>query len=51
MEIKLQDLIAKINEVYGYANQEAGPLSILNHSYEIEAPCVSIDYIISLKDV
>jgi hypothetical protein len=47
LEIKLEDLIAKINEVYGYTNEEAGPLSILNHSYEIEVPHVSIDYIIS----
>lgn len=47
MEIKLENLIATINSVYGYANQQAGPLSILHHSYEIKVPHVSVDYIIS----
>ena len=51
MEIQIKDIIEKINEVYGYANQQAGPLSILNHTYEKSACHVLIDYIMSNTSV
>jgi hypothetical protein len=47
MELQIKDILDKIYEIYGYANEQAGPLSILNHTYEQSANHVLIDYILS----
>ena len=47
VKISAKEIIDKIWKVFGYENEEAGELSILNHIYETSAPHVCIDYMLS----